>query len=54
MEKKYRDLIDALHGEDDRIEVAATVAYRDGSVGQLKSAVLPNTLRAAGLREGVA
>jgi long-chain acyl-CoA synthetase len=54
MEKKYRELIDALYGEDDRIEVAATVAYRDGSVGQLKSAVLLNTLPAAGLREGVA
>ncbi len=51
MEKKYQELIDALHGEQDRLEVTAVVSYRDGSVGTVKSAVLLNGIR---IQEGAA
>jgi len=42
MERKYQELIDALLGERDRIEVTASVAYRDGSKGNVRSSVLLN------------
>ncbi len=44
MERKYQELIDALLGEGDRIEVTASVAYRDGSKGNVRSTVLLNDI----------
>ncbi|MGZ8429649.1 MAG: AMP-binding protein [Candidatus Deferrimicrobiaceae bacterium] len=44
MERKYQELIDALLGERDRIEVTASVAYRDGSKGNVRSSVLLNDI----------
>jgi long-chain acyl-CoA synthetase len=44
MEKKYYELIDALYGEDEQIDVKATVTYRDGTTAELKSCVSLNSV----------
>ncbi|MDQ7783296.1 MAG: AMP-binding protein [Desulfomonilaceae bacterium] len=44
MEKKYHQLIDALYSEHKRIDVTATVTYRDGTTAELKSSVTINSV----------
>lgn len=44
MEKKYQELIDALYSENERIDVTATVTYRDGSTAELKSSLSINSV----------
>jgi len=42
MEKKYKQLIDALYGGNERVEVTATVSYRDGTTGSLNASLTVN------------
>lgn len=42
MEKKYQQLIDALYGATDMVEVTATISYRDGTTAELKRALSIN------------
>jgi long-chain acyl-CoA synthetase len=48
MEKKYRQLTDALYGETDMVEVTATVSYRDGTTAELKRGLSVNHVYSGG------
>ena len=37
LEERYRDLVEALYGEADRLTVGTTVTYEDGRVAQMKA-----------------
>jgi long-chain acyl-CoA synthetase len=42
MEEKYQQLVDGLLSEQSRIDIVASVTYRDGTKGELRSSVLVN------------
>jgi long-chain acyl-CoA synthetase len=44
VEVRYRDLVNALYGNDDEITVEANVTYRDGRTGIITTAVKVNSL----------
>jgi len=44
MEEKYIDLIKVIYSDDDSIEVEASVKYRDGRMGQIKTKVFIQSL----------
>jgi long-chain acyl-CoA synthetase len=44
MERKYGEIIDALFSGNDRIDITATVTYRDGTQGEIKSSLSINSL----------
>jgi long-chain acyl-CoA synthetase len=44
VEEKYRELIDALYSGQSDLFVEATITYRDGRKGTIKTAVKINTL----------
>ena len=44
MEKKYLQLVDGLFSEEDRIDIIASVTYRDGTQGELKSSLSINRI----------
>jgi long-chain acyl-CoA synthetase len=37
LEERYRDLVEALYGEADRLTMGTTVTYEDGRVAQMKA-----------------
>ena len=39
MEERYKELIDALYGEKDKVDVQAAVTYRDGRKGQVTTSI---------------
>ncbi len=39
MEERYKDLIDALYGSKDKVDVQAAVTYRDGRKGQVITSI---------------
>ena len=39
MEQRYKDLIDALYGDKDKVDVQATVTYRDGRKGVVTTGI---------------
>jgi long-chain acyl-CoA synthetase len=39
MEQRYKDLIDALYGGRDRVDVQAPVTYRDGRKGVVTTSI---------------
>ncbi|MDY6851850.1 MAG: AMP-binding protein, partial [Thermodesulfobacteriota bacterium] len=41
-ESKYQDLLDALFSDKDKIDITASVTYRDGTKGELKSSLSIN------------
>ncbi len=44
MEKKYRELIEALFSDKDRIDITASITYRDGTQGEIKSSLSINQI----------
>ncbi|MBW1816389.1 MAG: hypothetical protein JRJ60_04440, partial [Deltaproteobacteria bacterium] len=42
MEEKYQQLIEGLFSEQHQIDIVASVTYRDGTKGELKSSVMVN------------
>jgi len=44
MVEKYQQLVDGLFSEQDQIDIVASVTYRDGTRGELKSSVLVNAI----------
>ncbi len=45
MEQRYKDLIDALYGDRDKVDVQAPVTYRDGRKGMVTTAIQVRGLR---------
>ncbi|MGD1120064.1 MAG: AMP-binding protein [Dehalococcoidales bacterium] len=45
MEQRYKDLIDALYGDKDKIDVQATVTYRDGRKGVVTTGIQVRSIR---------
>ncbi len=45
VEERYRDLIDALYGGLDAIAVEASVTYRDGRQGVIRTSILVNSVQ---------
>jgi long-chain acyl-CoA synthetase len=39
MEERYKDLIGALYGNKEKVEVQAAVTYRDGRKGQVTTGI---------------
>ncbi|MFC2122791.1 AMP-binding protein, partial [Bacteroidota bacterium] len=39
MEKRYKDLIDAIYGNKDKVDVTAPVTYRDGRQGVVTTTI---------------
>lgn len=44
MEEKYQNLIEALFSDESRIDITASITYRDGTKGELKSSLSINQL----------
>lgn len=44
MNEKYLQLVDGLFSEQDKIDIVASVTYRDGTKGELKSSVFVNRI----------
>jgi long-chain acyl-CoA synthetase len=42
MEEKYRQLVDGLFSEQKKLDIVASVTYRDGTKGEIRSSVLIN------------
>jgi len=45
MEQRYKDLIDALYGDKDKVDVQATVTYRDGRKGVVTTGIQVRSFR---------
>ena len=44
VEDRYKDLIDALYGERDKLDVEAEVTYRDGRTGVIRTSIQVNAV----------
>lgn len=44
MEEKYKELINGLFGDENQIEITASVTYRDGTKGEIKSSLSINQI----------
>ncbi len=47
MEQRYKDLIDAIYGDKDKVDVQAPVTYRDGAVAWWQQASASGQLKEA-------
>jgi long-chain acyl-CoA synthetase len=45
MEKRYKDLIDAMYGDKDEVKVEAPVTYRDGRKGVVTTGIRVRSIR---------
>ena len=44
VEDRYKDLIDAVYGEQDKLDVEAEVTYRDGRTGVIRTSIQVNSV----------